>query len=66
MPPRIFPRIGVLVVTSAYHAFRARRVFARYFPAVEVTGAGGDTWPRVRGALREVGAIGLYALRGRL
>ena len=61
-----FPAERVLVVTSAYHAFRARRVFARYFPTVEVTGAGGDAWPRVRGALREVGAIGLYALRGRL
>lgn len=61
-----FPAERVLVVTSAYHAFRARRVFARYYPQVEVTGAGGDAWPRVRGALREVGAIALYALRGRL
>lgn len=56
----------VVVVTDSYHVFRAERVFGRHFG--EATGVGsfapGDV--RARGALREVAAVGWYAVRGRL
>ena len=56
----------ILVVTDRYHVLRCERVFARYFP--EVGGVGVTSPPRVRarGALREVLAVGLYAVTGRL
>lgn len=56
----------VLVVSDAYHVFRVQRVFSRYFAAVEGTGSTTHPWPRARGALREVAAVGWYAARGRL
>ena len=55
----------VLLVTDAYHVFRARRVFARHFREVGATGSLAPPWTRVRGSLREVLAVGLYALQGR-
>ena len=56
----------VLVVTDAYHAFRAERVFRRHFPEATAVGATGPPAQRVRGALREVTAVAAYALLGRL
>ena len=56
----------VLLVTDAYHTFRSQRVFARYFDDVSATGSTGAPGPRMRGALREVGAVAIYALLGRL
>lgn len=56
----------VLVVTDAYHVFRAERVFRRYFDEVRGIGSLGPTPARTRGALREVLAVGAYALLGRL
>lgn len=56
----------VLVVTDAYHVFRAERVFRRHFDEVRCIGSLGPTLARVRGALREVVAVSTYALRGRL
>lgn len=56
----------VLVVTDAYHAFRAERVFARHFEHAVAVGSGGATSARVRGALREVIALVGYAALGRL
>ena len=56
----------VLVVTNRYHAFRARRVFARYFADACAVGATGSAAVRVRGALREVGAVSYYLIRGRI
>lgn len=56
----------VLVVTDHYHAFRCRRVFARYFADVDVVGVRGALVPRVWGALREVAAVGWYGWTGRL
>lgn len=60
------PAARILVVTDAYHVFRATRVFGRYFP--EVVGAGSTpAWGvRMRGALREVLALAFYAATGRL
>jgi uncharacterized SAM-binding protein YcdF (DUF218 family) len=60
------PARSVLVVSDAYHVFRVRRVFARHFEVVEATGSTTHPWPRLRGALREVAAVGWYAVRGRL
>lgn len=56
----------VVVVTDSYHVFRAERVFGRHF--AEATGAGSlaPSSVRLRGALREVAAVGWYAVRGRL
>jgi uncharacterized SAM-binding protein YcdF (DUF218 family) len=56
----------VLVVTDAYHVFRARRVFARSFVQAEAAGV-----PPVEEALayalpRELLAVIIYALRGDL
>lgn len=56
----------VLVVSDAYHVFRVRRVFDRHFEEVAATGSTTHPWPRARGALREVAAVGWYAIRGRL
>lgn len=56
----------VLVVTDSFHVYRARRVFARHFTDASGAGSVGMTWPRTRGALREVGALAWYAVRGRL
>lgn len=56
----------VVVVTDAYHTFRARRVFDRYFGEVTAVGSTYGRWTRIRGAYREVPAIVSYALRGRL
>lgn len=56
----------VLVVTDAYHVFRAERTFARHFDAVDGVGSVGPVRTRVVGALREVFAIGWYVARGRV
>jgi uncharacterized SAM-binding protein YcdF (DUF218 family) len=57
----------VVVVTDSYHAWRAQRVFARHFTTVRTVGTHStELWPRMRGALREVAAILVYAARGRL
>lgn len=56
----------VVVVTDAYHTFRAGRVFARHFGEVDTVGSTYGKWTRIRGAYREVLAIASYALTGRL
>jgi uncharacterized SAM-binding protein YcdF (DUF218 family) len=56
----------VLVVTDSFHVYRAQRVFARHFAKAGGAGSVGMTWPRTRGAVREVGAIAWYAVNGRL
>lgn len=56
----------VLLVTDAYHVFRAERVFARHFREVRGVGALGPMSQRVRGALREVTALTAYGALGRL
>ncbi|MFH1465793.1 MAG: YdcF family protein [Pseudomonadota bacterium] len=56
----------ILLVSDAYHVFRAGRVFQRYFPQVDTAGSTAPAWPRVRGALREVLAIALYRAQGRI
>ncbi len=53
----------VLVVSDAYHVTRGARVFERYFDEVDATGIRGAP---IGGALREVAAIAIYALLGRL
>lgn len=53
----------VLVVSDAYHVTRGARVFARYFDEVDATGIRGAP---IGGALREVAALAIYALLGRL
>lgn len=56
----------VVVVTDAYHVFRARRVFARYFDEVDAVGSTYGKWSRIRGAFREVLAVVSYGVRGDL
>ncbi len=56
----------VLLVTDAYHVFRARQVFARHFPQVDAAGSLATPWERIRGSLREVLAIALYRAKGRI
>lgn len=63
---RGLPAERVLLVTDGYHTFRAARVFGRYFPEVRAVGSQATRSVRVRGALREVLAIGWYALAGKL
>lgn len=58
--------INVLVVTDRYHVLRCRRVFARHFSHVDGIGAITPLRVRARGALREVLAVTLYAVTGRL
>ena len=56
----------VLVVSDAYHVFRCERVFGRYFAEVRGSGTRGHPYARVKGALREVAAVVIYAALGRL
>ncbi len=56
----------VLVVTDAYHVFRAERVFRRYFAEAHGVGFVGTRAGRIEGALREVAAVLGYAVLGRL
>jgi len=56
----------IVVVTDAYHVFRVERVFGRHFREVHGVGVKSTPWVRVRGALREVLAVSLYAATGRL
>jgi len=63
---KLLPGAKVLVVSDPYHVFRCRRVFGRYFPAVQVEGAPARYRDTLRGALREVTAVSAYALLGRL
>lgn len=56
----------VLVVSDSFHVLRCERVFSRYFDEVLGVGSVGDPGPRVKGALREVAALGWYALRRRI
>ncbi len=59
-------RTDVLVVTDSYHVFRVQRVFGRHFDRVGVVGSVPALSVRVRGSLREVGAVLIYALTGKL
>ena len=52
----------VLLVTDAYHVFRARRIFARFFGEVDAVSSTYGAWSRVRGAFREVLAVIKYAV----
>ncbi len=56
------PARDLLLVTDAYHAFRARRVFARFFDTVH---SAGSVHPvaklRVKGSMREVVVLIGYA-----
>jgi len=56
----------VLVTTDNYHAWRSGRVFARHFPQVTAVGSRPGPRLRLRGALREVFVILVYAVKGRL
>jgi len=56
----------VLVVTDAYHAFRCRRVFRRRFANVRAIGVVGALRWRIKGCVRELGAILVYWLQGLL
>lgn len=60
------PRSRVLVVTDAYHVLRAERVFGRAFAEAQGAGSVPRLDVRVRGALREVAAVMLYGVEGRL
>ena len=60
------PGARIVLVTDGYHAWRARQVFRRYFSEVAVAGSTSTRSVRLRGALREVLALGWYAVRGRL
>ena len=56
----------MVVVTDTYHVFRAERVFSRVFAAAEGAGSTPEPFWRIRGAVREVLAVVLYAVEGRL
>jgi uncharacterized SAM-binding protein YcdF (DUF218 family) len=52
----------ILLVTDAYHVFRARRIFSDFFGEVDAVGSTYGVASRVRGALREVLALLKYAV----
>lgn len=56
----------ILLVTDAYHVVRATRVFRRYFPQVDGWGTRGPLGARTWGAMREVCALAVYTLLGRI
>lgn len=57
---------SVVVVSDAYHVFRAERTARKYFAEVAGVGTRNTTATRVRGSLREVIAVLGYAALGRL
>ena len=57
---------NVLVVSDAYHIFRAERVFGKYFDYVDGSGRVPIPEYRVKGDLREVAALVYYWFKGRL
>lgn len=56
----------VLVVSDSYHAFRCRRMFARYFDHADAVGVVPPLRARVRLSLREVVAVISHGVAGRL
>ena len=54
----------VALITGAGKGIGA--AIARHFAEAGGAGSVGMVWPRARGALREVGALGWYAVSGRL
>jgi len=56
----------VLVVTDSYHVFRSQRVFGRHFTEARGVGSVGIRSMRIRGALREVLAVVIYTVFGRM
>jgi len=59
-------RARVVVVTDYYHVWRCERVFRRHFAQADGAGSWVRWQTRLRGALREVPALGYYLLRGRI
>jgi uncharacterized SAM-binding protein YcdF (DUF218 family) len=58
--------VPIVVVTDGYHVFRVERVFGHHFHDVRGVGVRSSWSVRAFGALREVLAVGYYALTGRL
>lgn len=58
--------VPIVVVTDGYHVFRVERVFGHHFEDVRGVGVRSPWFVRARGALREVAALGYYAVTGRL
>lgn len=56
----------IVLVTDRFHVFRATRMFRRRFATVDGVGSVCHPWPRFRGAMREVLAVAVHGLRGRL
>jgi uncharacterized SAM-binding protein YcdF (DUF218 family) len=52
----------VLVVTDAYHVLRCELIYSRYFDDFSVVGVDVGWRPPVRGAMREVFALGWHGL----
>lgn len=59
-----YPLRRVVIVSNAYHLFRARRVFAHFFDEVAAAPARTELSAGIRGSLREVLALGWYAVHG--
>jgi len=57
---------SIVVVTDRAHVLRCERVFRRYFSDVQVVGAVSPARTRMRVALREVAALLVYGVLGRL
>jgi len=53
----------VLVVSDTYHVLRCEWLFGRHFAEARGVGSTPEPWPRVRFALREVGAVLVEAAR---
>jgi uncharacterized SAM-binding protein YcdF (DUF218 family) len=57
----------VLVVTDAFHTFRAERIFANLYDDAAAVGTRSPwLWPRAAGAVREVAAVAIYASLDRI
>jgi len=63
---RMIPGANVLVVTDSYHATHAERVFRQHFPEAYAVGSTPRPRIRVKGAMREVFALGRYRALGRI
>ncbi len=60
---RVVDARRVLIVSDTYHVLRCEWLFGRHFAEVRGVGSTPEPWPRVRFALREVGAVLVEAAR---
>jgi uncharacterized SAM-binding protein YcdF (DUF218 family) len=64
--PEQVKNLTVIVVSDSYHLLRCKLFFERYFSSVMLVPSQSNSWWRLGGAFREVGAVVKNLYLGRL